>query len=126
IIVKGIGGFYYVKTKEGIIESRARGVFRDEEITPLVGDRVKIRVSQEDGTGYIVDIEERKTQLLRPPVANVTQAIVVMSIKDPKINSWLLDKFLLMAEYEGLDVIICLNKYDLDKKKAEYYADIYR
>jgi len=126
IIVKGIGGFYYVKTKEGIIESRARGVFRDEEITPLVGDRVKIRVSQEDGTGYIVDIEERKTQLLRPPVANVTQAIVVMSIKDPKINSWLLDKFLLMAEYEGLDVIICLSKYDLDKKKAEYYADIYR
>lgn len=125
IIVKGIGGFYYVKTLEGIIESRARGVFRDENITPLVGDKVTVRISEEDGTGYIVDIEERKTQLLRPPVANVTQAIIVMSVKSPNINTWLLDKFLLMAEYEGLDVIICLNKYDLDEKLSEKYKWIY-
>ena len=125
IIVKGVGGFYYVKTSEGIIESRARGVFRDENITPLVGDKVRVRISEEDGTGYILDIEERKTQLLRPPVANVTQAIIVMSIKSPNINTWLLDKVLLMAEYEGLDVIICLNKYDLDEKLSEKYKCIY-
>lgn len=125
IIVKGIGGFYYVKTAEGIIESRARGVFRDNDITPLVGDRVKIRISEEDNTGYVVEIEERKTKLLRPPVANVTQAIVVMSIKSPNINTWLLDKFLLMAEHEGLEIVICLNKYDLNEKLGEKYKSIY-
>ncbi|MDR7869895.1 MAG: ribosome small subunit-dependent GTPase A [Tissierellaceae bacterium] len=126
IIIKGIGGFYYVKTDEGIIESRARGVFRDNNITPLVGDKVKIRISEEDGTGYVVDVEERKTQLLRPAVANVTQAIIVASIKNPNINTWLLDKFLLMAEYEGLDVVICLNKYDLDESLSEKYREIYQ
>lgn len=87
IIIKGIGGgFYYVKTSKGIIESRARGgVFREDNLTPLVGDRVKIRISDEDNTGYIVEIEPRKTQLLRPPVANVTQAIIVMSIKNQRL-----------------------------------------
>lgn len=126
IIVKGIGGFYYVKTRDGIIESRARGVFRETEITPLIGDRVKIRISEEDGSGYVVDIEERKTQLLRPAVANVAQAIVVMSVKSPDINTWLLDKFLLMAEYEGLDVIVCINKCDLDPDLSKKYWDVYK
>ena len=125
IIIKGIGGFYYVKTEEGIIESRARGVFRDNNITPLVGDRVKIRISEEDGNGYVVDVAKRSTQLLRPPVANVTQAIVVMSVKSPDINTWLLDKFLLMAEYEGLNVIVCLNKFDLDPDLSQKYKKIY-
>ncbi len=125
IIIKGIGGFYYVKTSQGIIQCRARGVFRENNITPLVGDKVKIKISEEDGSGYVVDIGERKSQLLRPSVANVTQAIVVMSIKSPNINSWLLDKFLLMAEYEGLDVVICINKYDLDKNLSEKYKEIY-
>lgn len=119
IIVKAIGGFYYVKTKEGIIESRARGVFREDDVTPLVGDRVKIRISEEDGTGYVVDVAERKSQLLRPPVANITQAIIVMSVKSPDINTWLLDKFLLMGEYEGLELLICINKYDLAEEKAQ-------
>ncbi|NLC04341.1 MAG: GTPase RsgA, partial [Tissierellia bacterium] len=115
VIVKGVGGFYYIKTSEGIIESRARGLFRDENITPLVGDNVNIRISEEDKTGYIDKIYPRTSQLTRPPVANVTQAIIVMSIKDPDINTWLLDKFLLMAEYEGLKIIICLNKADLNE-----------
>lgn len=125
IIVKGIGGFYYVKTSEGIIESRARGVFRETDITPLVGDKVKIKISEEDGSGYVVDLEERKTQLLRPPVANVTKAIVVMSVKSPDINTWLLDKFLLMSEYEGLDVVVCINKCDINPKLSEKYRQIY-
>ena len=125
IIIKGIGGFYYVKTEDGIIESRARGVFRDNDITPLVGDKVKVRISEEDGTGYVVDVAKRSTQLLRPPVANVTQAIVVMSVKSPDINTWLLDKFLLMAEYEGLDVIVCINKSDLNPDLSQKYKEIY-
>lgn len=113
IIIKGIGGFYYVKTNVGIIECRARGIFRERKITPLIGDKVLIRISKEDDTGYIEEIFPRKSQLTRPPVANITQAIIVMSIKDPNINCWLLDRFLVMAEYEKLNVKICLNKIDL-------------
>lgn len=125
IIVKGVGGFYYVKTINGIIESRARGVFRDEGITPLVGDRVKIRISEEDNSGYVDEILPRTNELLRPPVANVSQAIIVMSIKNPDINTWLLDKFLLMAEHINLNIIICFNKLDLSEKKVVELRDIY-
>ncbi len=114
-IIKGIGGFYYVKTDEGVYESRARGLFREEKITPLIGDKVRIRINPEDNTGYIEEIKNRKSQLLRPPVANVEQAIVVMSIKKPNINYWLLDRFLLSIEHEKLDAIICINKTDLIK-----------
>lgn len=125
IIVKGVGGFYYVKTSQGIIESRARGVFREDNLTPLVGDRVKLQISEEDNTGYVVELLPRKSQLSRPPVANIDQAIIVMSIRQPELNSWLLDKFLIMAEYEDLDIIICLNKSDLDKRGVKRYRDIY-
>ncbi|NLW23160.1 MAG: ribosome small subunit-dependent GTPase A [Tissierellia bacterium] len=117
IIVKGIGGFYYVKTKEGIFECRARGVFREENITPLIGDRVLIRVNQEDNTGYIEEIKSRKSQLVRPPVANITQIIIVMSIKKPDLNFWLLDRLLVLAEHEKLDINICLNKIDLANRE---------
>lgn len=126
IIIKGVGGLYSVKTPQGIIISRARGVFRLEKLTPLIGDIVSIKISEEDNMGYIIDIKERKTELLRPPVANITQAIIVMSVKNPEINTWLLDKFLLMAEYENLDTVICLNKSDLDNPEAERLERIYR
>lgn len=124
-IIKGVGGIYSVKTSEGVIKSRARGVFRVENLTPLIGDLVNIRISSEDNMGYIFDIKPRNTELLRPPVANITQAIVVMSLKDPDINTWLLDKFLLMAEYEGLNTVIVFNKSDLDGEEAERLRAIY-
>lgn len=124
-IIKGVGGLYFVKTAEGIIKSRARGVFRLEKTTPLIGDLVNIRISEEDNMGYIIDIKQRKTELLRPAVANITQAIIVMSVKDPEINTWLLDKFLLMAEYEHLNTVIVFNKADLDKEKSEDLKEIY-
>lgn len=125
IIIKGIGGFYYIKTKDRIIESRARGVFRDENIKPLIGDRVRVRISDEDDSGYVEEIYERKSQLTRPPVANITQAIIVMSIKKPDINTWLLDRFLIMAEHEDLDIKICLNKVDLDPERGLELKNIY-
>lgn len=125
IITKGIGGFYYVQTDDGLIESRAKGAFRDEGITPLIGDRVEIRLDDNSSLGYVEHIYPRDSQLLRPPVANVTQAIIVMSVKEPDINTWLLDRFLLMTEYENLDVLICLNKSDLDEDKAERLKKIY-
>lgn len=125
IIVKGIGGFYYVKTGEGLIETRARGLFREENITPLIGDKVRIRISDEDNSGYIEEIYERKNQLIRPPVANITQAIIVMSVKKPDINTWLLDKFLIMAEHQKLDIIICFNKLDLSEKEVLTLQETY-
>lgn len=125
IIIKGVGGLYSVKTPEGVIMSRARGVFRLEKLTPLIGDIVNIKISDEDNMGYIIDIKERKTELLRPPVANITQAIIVMSVKNPDINTWLLDKFLLMSEYENLNTVICLNKSDLDEIEAGRLEEIY-
>lgn len=125
IIIKGIGGFYYVKTINEIIECRARGIFREENITPMVGDRVRIRISHEDNSGYVEEIYPRSSQLLRPSVANITQAIIVMSIKKPDINTWLLDRFLIMAEHEKLDIIICLNKVDLAEEKALEINKIY-
>lgn len=125
IIIKGIGGFYYVKTESGIVECRARGIFREEKLTPLVGDKVKIRISDEDNTGYIEEIYPRTSQLLRPPVANITQAIIVMSIKKPDVNTWLLDRFLIMAEHEKLEIMICINKSDLMPEKALELKTIY-
>jgi len=125
IITKGIGGFYYVDTDEGIIQCRARGVFRENNIIPLVGDRVRISISSEDGNGYVQEIYERSSQLLRPPVANVTQAIFVASVVNPSINTWLLDKMILMAEHQNLEVIVCINKYDLDKEESEKLLSIY-
>lgn len=124
-IIKGVGGIYSIKTSQGIIKSRARGVFRVEKLTPLIGDLVNIKISSEDNMGYIIDIKPRETELLRPPVSNITQAIVVMSVKNPDINTWLLDKFLLMAEYEGLHTVIVFNKSDLDFKEAERLKEIY-
>lgn len=125
IIVKGIGGFYYVMTSEGLIETRARGLFREENIRPLVGDKVRIRISNEDKTGYIEEIFERKNQLIRPPVANITQAIIVMSVKKPDINTWLLDKFLIMAEHQELNIVICFNKLDLSEKEVLRLKEVY-
>lgn len=125
IIMKGIGGFYYVRTSNEIVECRARGIFREENLTPLVGDKVKIRINEEDNSGYIEEIYPRTSQLTRPPVANITQAIVVMSIKKPDINTWLLDRFLIMAEHENLEIIICINKCDLSPDDGKTLKEIY-
>jgi len=118
-IVKGIGGIYYVNTKIGMYECKARGIFRKKNITPLVGDNVLIDENPSDHTGYMVEIRERKTKFERPPVANITQTVIVMSIKNPDINLWLLDRFLILAKYEKIKEIICITKNDLCVNKEE-------
>lgn len=117
LIVKGIGGFYYVKVKDEIIECKARGKFRHDELTPMVGDRVEITVK--DGKGAIEKINERYNTLIRPVVANVTQALVVFSLKNPDINEELLNKFLLLCEHNKLKVVVCFNKLDLKENREE-------
>ena len=110
-IIKGIGGFYYVKTSEGLIECKARGKFRHKDMKPMVGDDVEIEVSK--GKGVIEEIFERKSQLIRPTVANVTQAFVVFAVKNPDINFDLLNRFLILCEHNNIEAIVCLNKVDL-------------
>ncbi|MDO5038162.1 ribosome small subunit-dependent GTPase A [Clostridium sp.] len=110
-IIKGIGGFYYVKTDEGIIECKARGKFRHKSLKPMVGDNVKIKI--ENGKGTIEDIDERTSELIRPTVANVTQAFVVFAVKNPDLNFDLLNRFLVLCESNNIKVIVALNKIDL-------------
>ena len=110
-IIKGIGGFYYVKTSEGLIECKARGKFRHKDMKPMVGDDVEIEVS--NGKGIIEEIFERKSQLIRPTVANVTQAFVVFAVKNPDINFDLLNRFLILCEHNNIEAVVCLNKVDL-------------
>lgn len=113
VIVKGIGGFYYVETAKGLIECRARGVFRKRKITPLIGDRVTIDENQ-DGTGYVTEIKDRETEFFRPPVANVSQCVVVFAMKNPDPNLWLVDRFILLAESQNVNIVICITKVDLE------------
>ena len=114
-IIKGIGGFYYVDTENGLYECRARGIFRKNKITPLVGDRVSISVvDEENKKGVVEEIEERDTELVRPPIANVDKALIVFAIKNPAPNLSLLDRFIVLAEKENLEIVIVFTKVDLD------------
>lgn len=119
IIIKGIGGFYYIQTKEGIIECKARGKFRHKSLKPMVGDNVRITI--ENGKGVIEDIHKRSSELIRPAIANVTLAFVVFAIKNPDLNFDLLNRFLVLCEINNIEAIVCLNKIDLvdDKERME-------
>ena len=114
-IIKGIGGFYYVDTESGLYECRARGIFRKNKITPLVGDFVKISiVDEENKKGVVEEIAERETELVRPPIANVNKALIVFAVKNPTPHLSLLDRFIVLAERENLEIVIILTKIDLD------------
>ena len=96
LIMKGIGGFYYVETADGIFECKAKGKFRKERIVPLAGDRVKITVR--DGEENTIDeIFERKNCLKRPPVANIDTLMIVVSVTDPAPNTLVIDKMTVLA-----------------------------
>ncbi|MGG7324321.1 ribosome small subunit-dependent GTPase A [Clostridium baratii] len=118
-IIKGIGGFYYIKTHEGIIECKARGKFRHKSLKPIVGDNVEIKV--ENGKGTIEKIEDRTSELIRPTVSNVTQAFVVFAIKNPDLNFDLLNRFLVLCESNNIKAVVALNKVDLvtEEEKKE-------
>ena len=114
-IIKGIAGFYYVHTPENqVYECKAKGIFRKENIKPLVGDNVRFQIlDPEEKTGNITEILERKNELIRPAVANIDQALVIFAAVSPKPNFYLLDKFLVSMEYQQVETVICFNKRDL-------------
>lgn len=111
VIIKGIGGFYYIKSGNEIIECKARGRFRNEGVIPLVGDVVDY--SAKDNSYVIDNIMPRKNSLIRPPVANVDQAILVFASAKPEPNLDLLNRFLILIEHNNLHAVICINKSDL-------------
>lgn len=114
-IVKGIAGFYYVHVVEhGIYECKAKGIFRNQKIKPLVGDNVEIDVLDDrEKLGNITRLFPRKNELIRPTVANIDQALIIFAAVNPEPNFNLLDRFLIMMEKQQVDTIICFNKTDL-------------
>ena len=120
-IIKALSGFYYVASEDEIFQTRARGNFRNRKITPLVGDEV-IFESRNQTDGYLLEILPRKNELVRPPVANVDQGVVVTSLVEPNFSYNLLDRFLVTLEYEGIEPIIFLTKADLVKDLAAMKA----
>ena len=127
-IIKGIAGFYYVHVEAcGIYECKAKGIFRNKKIKPLVGDNVLIDVIDEDNKkGNISDILERKNELIRPASANIDQAMVIFAVKSPEPNYNLLDRFILMMDYQDVPTVVVFNKTDLvEEKDIEELRKIY-
>lgn len=123
IIIKGIGGFYYVEAADGIVyECKARGVFRKEKITPLAGDRVEITV-ESNNKNSIDKILERRNFFKRPPIANVDTLVIVSSVCDPRPNLLIIDRLTAVASYKNVEPIIVFTKDDL--QSANEFVNIY-
>ena len=125
-IIKGIGGYYYVNVGGNLYECRARGVFRNNNIKPLVGDNVDILVVDEDKKkGNIQDILPRKNVFTRPHVSNVDNIVIVVSATVPKVDFMLLDKLLILYQMEGISPFIIVNKIDELESDKNDIADVY-
>lgn len=127
-IRKALSGYYYVYDGQQLIQCRGRGIFRNRGESPLVGDMVEYTLETEGSDGTIQKIMERQNELVRPPIANIDQGILVFSVKEPNFNTILLDRFLVVLESFHVHPIICLTKMDLleDHEREElqgYIAD---
>ena len=127
-IVKGIAGFYYVHVAEsGIYECKAKGAFRNQKVKPLVGDNVWLEVlDEEQKKGNIEEILPRKNELIRPAVANIDQALVIFAAAKPKPNFNLLDRFLILMQYQKVPAVVCFNKQDMvDAEELQLLKNTY-
>ena len=122
-IQKALSGFYYVDTGTEVLTCRARGKFRKDGVSPLVGDRVEVR-ELGNGEGFVEAILPRKNAFTRPAVANIDQLVVIASGAIPKTDPFLIDRVAAIAALKGCEVIILLNKCDLDSADSLY--QIYR
>lgn len=118
-IIKGIAGFYYVYVEElGLVECKAKGIFRNQKVKPLVGDNVLIDIlDEEQKKGNITELLGRTNELIRPAVANVDQALIIFAAAKPTPNLNLLDRFLILMQKQNVDTIICFNKKDIAEKE---------
>ncbi len=125
-IIKGIGGFYYVKTDDCVYSCRARGKFRNQSTTPMVGDTAEIEVTDDiKKEGYVVNILPRKNQLFRPLVSNIDQLLITFAAESPAPSLALIDKLTITALSKEIPCAICINKCDLNGDLARKYAKIY-
>ncbi|MBU8907058.1 ribosome small subunit-dependent GTPase A [Desertibacillus haloalkaliphilus] len=122
-IIKALSGFYYVQNDDGIVQCRGRGNFRKRKIKPLVGDDVEFE-AENPTDGYILDVFERKNELVRPPISNIDQAILVFSVIEPQFSTLLLDRFLVHIEAHQIAPVICLTKLDLIANEPERLEQI--
>lgn len=122
-IQKALSGFYYVDTGSEILTCRARGKFRKEGVSPLVGDRVSVR-ELGNGEGFVEAILPRRNAFIRPAVANIDQLVIIGSGAIPKTDPFLIDRVASIAALKGCDVIVLLNKCDLNG--ADELYEIYR
>lgn len=111
-IIKSLAGFYYVESDGVVYQTRARGNFRKKGQTPYVGDFVDFS-AEDHSEGYILAIHDRKNSLVRPPIVNIDQAVVIMSAKEPDFNANLLDRFLVLLEHKNIEPIVYISKMDL-------------
>lgn len=120
-IIKGIAGFYYIHIPtKGVYECKAKGIFRNQKIKPLVGDNVEIEELDEvNKLGNIISILPRQNELIRPAVANVDQALVIFAAADPNPNLNLLDRFLIMMNKQEVETYVCFNKRDIVTEKEQ-------
>lgn len=123
IIIKGIGGFYYVEAADTVYECRARGIFRKNGITPVAGDHATISVLP-DGTGWVEEIAPRRNCLVRPPVANLDKLVVVISVSEPSPNLLVTDKMIAIAEKNDIEPVVIISKADL--QDASHLEHIYQ
>lgn len=121
--MKALAGFYYVESEGQVYQTRARGNFRKKGQTPYVGDIVDFS-AEEQSEGYILKIHERRNSLVRPPIVNIDQAVIIMSAKEPDFNANLLDRFLVLLEQKSIRPVVYISKMDLLEHRDE--LDSYR
>ena len=129
-IVKGIAGFYYVKSGDTVYRCKARGIFKERGIKPAVGDNVEMEIIEGNDDSLITEILPRKNSFIRPFISNVDCFVVVTAISRPAPVFQTIDRFLVMAEKADTDVVLCINKCDLKAQKTkdellEVYGPIY-
>ncbi|RDW17883.1 ribosome small subunit-dependent GTPase A [Oceanobacillus chungangensis] len=127
-IIKALSGFYYVQSGDNVYPCKGRGVFRNQKISPLVGDFVQYDLDEND-EGYIMKINKRTNELVRPPIANITQAILISSANSPVFSTLLLDRFLVLIEAKDIRPVIFITKIDMltnsEQLEIEHYKQVY-
>lgn len=122
-IVKALSGYYYVQTEEGLVTCRARGKFRLDGTSPLVGDRVRLELSR-DKTGSVREILPRRNWFIRPAVANIDRMVMVAAAVNPITDPFLIDRVSALAAFHDCDFLLCVNKTDMDP--GDRLFEIYR
>ena len=122
-IIRALSGFYYVKSEQGEVRCKARGIFRKRETSPLVGDNVIFDEPSGSGDGTITEILPRKNSFVRPACANIDYLVIVAAAVNPVTDPFLIDRMTAVAENAGCTPIICINKADLNR--GDFLYEIY-